>query len=168
MATGVVGRLVGGRFRVDRELDRGPGTQSLLVTDLRNGRPCVLRQLFVAAASPAAARRFETQAAILARLDHPGLPRFIDGFTEGEGDAALRVVVTSYHPGESLERLVAKGRPLTESQALLLLRRIVPVLAYLHAFEPPLVHRTISATGIVIGPDGRPFSTSRPRLSPGW
>jgi len=154
-----VGRLIGGRYRVDRELFRGPGTQSLLVTDLRNGRACVLRQLSMADASPAAARRFESQAAILARLDHPGLPRFVDGFSEGEGDAVVRVAVTSYHPGESLERLVAKGRPLTESQALLLLRRIVPVLVYLHAFEPPLVHRTISAKGIIIGPDGRPCLT---------
>jgi len=156
---GEVGLLLGGRFRVDRELYRGPGIQSLLVTDLRNGRPCVLRQLFVAAASPAAARRFEAQAEVLARLDHPGLPRFVDRFSEGEGEAVVRMVVTSYHPGENLERLVAKGRPLTESQALVLLRRLVPVLAYLHAFEPPLVHRTISATGIIIGPDGRPCLT---------
>ena len=71
----------------------------------------------------------------------------------------MRVVVTSYHPGESLERLVTKGRPLTEAQALVLLRRIVPVLVYLHSFEPPLVHRTISATGIILGPDGRPCLT---------
>jgi outer membrane biosynthesis protein TonB len=156
---GDVGRLVGGRYRVDRELDRGPGTKSVLVTDLRNGRPCVLRQLFVAAASPADARRFEAQAEILAKLDHPGLPRFIDGFSEGEGDAVVRSVVTSYHPGESLERLVAKGRPLTESQALVLLRRIVPVLVYLHAFDPPLVHSSIKATGIILGPDGRPCLT---------
>lgn len=159
MAVGDVDRLVGGHFRVDRELERGPGTQSLLVTDLRNGRPCVLRKLSVAAASPAAARRFEEQAAILAKLDHPGLPRFVDGFTQGEGDAVERVVVTTYHPGESLERLVAKGRPLTEAQALVLLRRLVAVLAYLHAFAPPLVHRTIGAAGIILGPDGRPCLT---------
>ena len=156
---GDAGRLVGGRYRIDRELFRGPGSESLLVTDLRNGRPCVLRRLFLAGASEAEARRFEALAAILARLEHPGLPRFVDGFSEGEGDAVTRVVVTSYHPGESLERLVAKGRPLTESQALALLRRIVPVLAYLHAFEPPLVHRAIRTTGIIIGPDGRPCLT---------
>ena len=39
IAMGDVGRLVGGRYRIDRELFRGQGTQSLLVTDLRNGRP---------------------------------------------------------------------------------------------------------------------------------
>jgi len=33
------------------------------------------------------------------------------------------------------------------------------VLVYLHAFEPPLVHRTIGTTGIIIGPDGRPCLT---------
>ena len=156
---GDIGRLVGERYRVDRELGSVPGIQSLLATDLRNGRPCVLRRLSVAAVSPAAARRFEAQAAILAKLDYPGLPRFLDGFSEGEGNAVERVVVTSYHPGESLERLIAKGRPLTEAQAIVLLRRIVPVLAYLHAFEPPLVHRTISAAGIILGPDGRPYLT---------
>lgn len=158
MAIGDVGQLVGGRYRIDRELGCGPGTQTLMVTDLRNGRPCVLRRLS-AAASPEARRRFEAQGAILKKIDHPGLPRFVDGFTEGEGDVAERMVVTSYHPGENLKRLIAKGRPLTESQALVLLRRMVPVLAYLHAFEPPLVHRTIGATGIILGPDGRPCLT---------
>jgi hypothetical protein len=154
-----VGRLVGGRYRIDRELERTPDTQSLLVTDLRNGRPCVLRRLAVATATPAAVRRFAAQGAILAKFDHPGLPHFVDGFTEGEGNAMVHVLVTSYHPGENLERLLAKGRPLTESQALVLLRRLVPVLTYLHAFEPPVVHRTISATGIIIGPDSRPCLT---------
>jgi serine/threonine-protein kinase len=159
VAIGDVGRIVGGRYRVDRELGSDRATLSLLVTDLRNGRPCVLRQLAVSTASEAAVRRFDAQVAILARLDHPGLPRFVDGFSEGEGDAAVRAVVTGYHPGESLERLVAKGRALAEPQALLLLRRLVKVLAYLHAFDPPLVHRTIAATGIILGPDGRPCLT---------
>lgn len=153
-------RVVAGRYRIDRELWRGPHSRSLLVTDLRNGRPCVMRRLAVADASPETARRFEAQAAILARLDHPGLPRFIDGFFDGEGASRERVLVTSYHPGEGLDRLVKKGRSLTEGQALALLRRLVPVLAYLHGFAPPLVHRSITATGIVVGPDGRPCLTS--------
>lgn len=152
--------VVAGRYRVDRELWRGPHARSLLVTDLRNGKPCVMRRLAFAAASPESVRRYEAQAAILARLDHPGLPRFIDCFFEGEGDARERVLVTSYHPGESLGRFVEKGRPLSEAQALPLLRRLTAVLAYLHGFDPPLVHRTISATGIVVGPDGRPCLTS--------
>jgi hypothetical protein len=157
---GDVNRVVAGRYRIDRELWRGPHARSLLATDLRNGRPCVLRRLVVAEASPEAVRRFEAQATILARLDHPGLPRFIDGFFEGEGAGRERVLVTSYHPGESLERKVDRGRPLGEEKALALLRRLVPVLAYLHGFEPPLVHRSIRATGIVVGPDGRPCLTS--------
>jgi hypothetical protein len=159
-----VGRLYGGRYRIDRELWRAPHVQSLLVTDLRNGRPCVLRRLFLAAATPEDARRFEAQAAILARLDYPGLPRFVDRFLEeGSRDPVL---VTSYHPGENLERLMAKGRPLTEPQAISVLRRIVPVLTYLHGFDQPLVHRAIKPTGIVIGPDGRPCLTDIDFLIP--
>jgi hypothetical protein len=157
MVLGEIGRLFGGRYRIDRELWRAPHLESLLVTDLRNGRPCVLRRLLSATATPEDLKRFEAQSAILARIDHPGLPRFVDGFTaEESGD---RVLVASYHPGENLERLMAKGRPLTEPQALALLRRIVPVLTYLHGFDPPLVHRAIKPTGIVIGPDGRPCLT---------
>lgn len=159
-AMGDGSKIVAGRYRVDRELWQGPHARSLLVTDLRNGKPCVMRRLAFAAATPESVRRYEAQAAILAKLDHPGLPRFIDGFFEGEGDARERVLVTSYHPGESVGRLVDKGRPLSEAQALPLLRRLAAVLAYLHGFDPPLVHRTISATGIVVGPDGRPCLTS--------
>jgi hypothetical protein len=158
VALGEIGRIYHGRYRIDRELWQAPPLLSLLVTDLRNGRPCVLRRLFVATAAPEDVKRFEAQIAIFARLDHAGLPRFIEGFVDEEsGD---RVLVTSYHPGESLERLVAKGRPLTEPQAIALMRRIVPVLAYLHGFDPPLVHRAIKPTGIVVGPDGRPCITA--------
>jgi hypothetical protein len=164
VSLGNVGRLYGGRYRIDRELWRAPHIQSLLVTDLRNGRPCVLRRLFLAAATPEDARRFDAQAAILARLDYPGLPRFVERFLEeGSRDPVL---VTSYHPGENLERLMAKGRPLTESQAISVLRRIVPVLTYLHGFDQPLVHRAIKPTGIVIGPDGRPCLTDIDFLIP--
>lgn len=159
MITGDAGRLIGGRYRFDRELGSGTHTQTLLVTDSRNGRPCVLRRLSLATAPAAAVRRFKAQAAIIAKLDHPSLPRFIDGFVEGEGDASARVVVTSFFPGESLERLVAKDRPLVEAQAIALIGRIVRVLAYLHAFVPPLVHRSIKASGIIVGPDGRPYLT---------
>ncbi len=159
MALGDLGQHIEGRYRLDRELRRSPHAQSLLVTDLRNGRPCVLRRLFLARASPVEGRRFESQAAILEKFDHPGLPRFIAGFTTGEGEERERILVTSYHAGESLERLISKGRLLGEPQALALLRRIVPVLVYLHGLEPPVVHRGVKLSGIIVGPDGRPCLT---------
>jgi hypothetical protein len=151
--------IVASRYRVDRELGRGPHGRTELATDLRNGRPCVLRRLSVAEAAPEEVRRFEARAALLARLDNPGLPRFIDGFFEGEGAARERVVVTSYHAGESLGRMADRGRPLGEMQALAVLRRLVPVLVYLHGFDPPLVHRGIDPAGVIVGPDGRPCLT---------
>lgn len=167
MALGDLGHHLGGRYRLDRELWRGPHAQSLLVTDLRNGRPCVLRRMNLAKAPPDAVRRFEAQAAIVEKLDHPGLPRFVAGFVMGEGEERERALVTSYHAGESLERLVFKGRLLNESQALALLRRIVPVLVYLHGLETPLVHRALKLSGIIVGPDGRPCLTDIDFAVPG-
>ena len=148
--------IVGGRYRLDKELGRGAHTVSWLVTDLRSARPCVLKRLREADAPPAAARLLAGQAAILARLDHPGLPAFVDYIVEGEGAAREHLLLTRFHAGESLEQLVAKGRLPTEAQALGLLRRLVPVLAYLHGFDPPLLHRFLKASNVIIGPDGRP------------
>lgn len=164
------GQLIRGRYRIDRKLGGSARHETWLVTDLKTSRPCVLKRLREAGAMPADSRLFEAQATVLARLDHPGIPRFVEHFVEGEGAAREQVLVMHYHPGESLERLVAKERLLTEAQAVALLRRLEPVLAYLHAFDPPLVHRSIKPANIIVGPDGRPCLTDLHFSveGPGW
>ncbi len=153
------GRVIRGRYRIDRQIGGGPRSSTFLVTDLKTARPCILKALRQEQALPGEVQRFETQAGVLARLDHPVIPAFVEYFVEGEGAAREQVLVVRYHPGESLERLVAKERPLTETQAIALLRRLVPVLVYLHDLTPPLVHRSIKASNIIVGPDGRPCLT---------
>jgi hypothetical protein len=150
------GRVFAGRFRVDRELGRGPLATSFLVTDLKTSRACVLKRLLEADVPAADARIFEAQAAVLAKLAHPGLPAFVDYIVEDEGAGREHLLVTRYFPGESLERLVGKGRLLTEPQALALLGRLAPVFRYLHGFDPPLVHRLLKASNVIVGPDARP------------
>ena len=148
--------FLGGRYRLDKELGRGAHTVSWLATELKTARPCVIKRLREADAPPAAAVLLAKQAAILAKLDHPALPAFVEYLVEGEGAEREHRLVTRFHPGESLECLVAKGRLLSEAQALGLLRRLVPVFEYLHGFDPPLVHRFLKASNIIVGPDGRP------------
>ena len=152
-------RVIQDRYRVDRELGHRGQFTTWLVTDLRSVSPCVLKCLREAEAPPEEARLFEARARVLTGLDHPGIPRLVEYFVEGEGGAREHVLITRYHPGESLDRLVAKGRLFSEAQAVALLRRLAAVLAYLHGFDPPLVHRSIKAANIIIGPDGRPCLT---------
>jgi hypothetical protein len=147
------------RYRVDRELAQRGHVSSWLVTDLKTVSPCVLKVLREAEAPPSERSLFEAQARILGGLGHPGLPRLVEYFVEGEGSEREHVLITRYHPGESLDLLIAKGRFLTEAQALALLRRLVAVLAYLHGLQPPLVHRGLRPANVIIGPDGRPCLT---------
>ena len=152
-------RVIQDRYRVDRDLAHHGHVSTWLVTDLKTVSPCVLKVLREADAPPADVRLFEAQARILAGLDHPGLPRLVEHFVEGEGSAREHVIITRYHPGESLDLLVAKGRLLTEAKAVALLRRLAGVLAYLHGLEPPLVHRSLRPANVILGPDGRPCLT---------
>src|SRR5512147_1771122 len=105
MVTGV-GRVLRDRYRFDRELGRRGHVITWLVTDLRSASPCVLKILREADAPAADARLFEAQARVIFGLDHPGLPRFVEHFVEGEGAEREHVLITRYHPGESLRRLV--------------------------------------------------------------
>ncbi|MEG0753398.1 MAG: protein kinase, partial [Angelakisella sp.] len=94
--------------------------------------------------------RLEEEYQILEGLSHPGLPRVINCFTEGGQEYLLR----EYFEGVSLYDYVNRQGPLSESRVLELMRSICPVLHYLHAQTPPIIHRDIKPQNIILTPDG--------------
>lgn len=99
-------------------------------------------------------RQFHREASVLARLDHPMLPKVSDFFVEGERD----FLVMDYVPGRDLryliEESIRKGEFLTEEQVLGWADQIADALMYLHSQEPPVLHRDIKPANIKIMPSG--------------
>ena len=99
-----------------------------------------------------AARQFLQEASVLARLDHPTLPKVSDFFSEYGSD----FLVMDYVPGDDLQHRINQApagieEPIVRQWA----EQITDALAYLHKQQPPVLHRDIKPANIKITPDGR-------------
>jgi serine/threonine protein kinase len=95
--------------------------------------------------------QFKREATLLARLDHPALPKVHDYFTEGAG----QFLVMDCIEGEDLEMLLKRmGRPFALDQVLSWAGRLLDTLDYIHTHRPPVVHRDIKPANLKLTPKG--------------
>lgn len=98
--------------------------------------------------------RFQQEAAMLAALAHPNLPRILDAFSE-DGRSYL---VMDFIEGQTLQQMLRDSKqPLPVPQALHYARQLCDVLSYLHAQNPPIIFRDVKPTNIMITPNGHVF-----------
>jgi serine/threonine protein kinase len=99
--------------------------------------------------------QFHQEASILARLDHPNLPKVSDYFSEGPHD----YLVMDYVPGPDLHQMAAdarrQGRFLDEDTVLTWATQLCDALSYLHGQTPPVLHRDVKPANIKLTPEGR-------------
>jgi serine/threonine protein kinase len=100
------------------------------------------------AATPGFAERFEREARLLARLNHPNIVGVYD-FGETNG---LYYLLMEYVPGLNL-RQVQSGERLSSTQALTIVPEICDALQYAH--EQGVVHRDIKPANILINDQGQ-------------
>jgi serine/threonine protein kinase len=92
----------------------------------------------------------EREARVLATLDHPDLPRYVDHLEE---DGCL-YLVTERIEGTALSELRRQGTPLAQPDVLRLLAHARGVLSYLHGRAPPVIHRDLKPGNVIRRPDG--------------
>jgi serine/threonine-protein kinase len=101
-----------------------------------------------------AREQFFREASVLARLDHPNLPKVSDFFSDGPRD----YLVMDYVPGKDLRERMLEARRnktfLAESEVLRWAVQISDALNYLHSQEPPIIHRDIKPSNLKITPSG--------------
>ncbi len=98
--------------------------------------------------------QFRQEASVLARLDHPNLPKVSDYFTHN----GREYLVMDYVPGHDLRELaddaLSENRFLEESQVLDWAEQLCSALSYLHSQDPPILHRDIKPSNIKMMPSG--------------
>ncbi len=101
-----------------------------------------------------AREQFLREATVLARLDHPNLPKVSDFFSIGSRD----YLSMDYVPGKDLRTLMLEarhaGRFLEESDVLNWANQLADALVYLHSQNPPIVHRDIKPSNLKLTPSG--------------
>ena len=98
---------------------------------------------------------FDREARVLANLQHPGIPKYLDRFDEDTPSDRRFYLVQALAPGESLAALVEKGwrpgRRRVKDMAL----QLLDILDYLHGLTPPVIHRDIKPQNIIRDGEGK-------------
>ncbi len=131
-----------------------------LAEDLRlEGRQCAIKevyhdQMLSDEMLQQAREQFFREATVLARLDHPNLPKVSDFFSVEERD----FLVMDFIPGKDLRTLMIEARRrnefLPERQVLSWASQLADALIYLHGQDPPILHRDIKPGNMKVTPNG--------------
>lgn len=136
-------------YLVENSLGEGGMGVAHLVKSQRTGELLFLKQLRLERAGDwKAVELFEREAKVLAQLNHPGIPNYIDYFPTGErSDYAL---VQSYIEGKTLQEHIAQKIPVSAQLFASYLQQALEILDYLHSLIPPVVHRDITPKNLII------------------
>ena len=145
------GQVLNNRYRIVKLLGQGGFGAVYRSWDMNLKRPFALKENLDL--SPESVRQFEREASFLADLTHPNLPRVIDCFLIPEQGQYL---VMDFIEGETLEDIVEQsGRFLPEGQVIPWISQVCDALAFLHAQNPPVIHRDVKPANIKITPEGK-------------
>ena len=139
--------VLGGRYRLGRELGRGGMATVYLARDEKHGRDVAIKVIRQDLSASLGHERFLREIEIAARLRHPNIVPLYDS---GDVDGSLYFVMP-YERGQSLrERLRDRGA-LPIADALSVLRDVARALA--HAHENGVVHRDIKPDNVLLSGD---------------
>ena len=154
------GEVLRGRYKILERIGQGGMGSIYLADDTRlKGRQCALKEVEYDRALPENIRQeardqFLREATVLARLDHPNLPKVSDFFSNGPRD----YLVMDFVPGKDLRTLLLEARRnktfLPEKDVLSWAEQLANALSFLHAQEPPIVHRDIKPSNLKLMPHG--------------
>ena len=154
------GETLRSRYKIRERIGQGGMGSIYLAEDTRlKGRLCALKEVEYERALPEKIRdeardQFLREATVLARLDHPNLPKVSDFFSNGPRD----YLVMDYIPGDDLRAVLMEARRnktfLTEKEVLAWADQIASALSFLHSQEPPIVHRDIKPSNLKLMPHG--------------
>lgn len=145
------GDLLGGRYRIERELGAGGNATVYLARDLKHDRDVAVKVLAPAITEGLARDRFLREIRIVSRLQHPGIvPLFDSGDAEGRLYYVMPVV-----SGETLRQRMRRGQ-MDPAEVLTVLREVAESLRYAHS--QGVIHRDIKPENVLLV-DGRALVT---------
>ncbi|HKH92309.1 MAG TPA: serine/threonine-protein kinase, partial [Gemmatimonadaceae bacterium] len=138
-----------GPFRVVREIGRG-GMGRVFLAERADGQfeQRVAIKL-IQHGAPGVLRRFVEERRILARLEHPGIARLVDG---GITDGGLPYFAMELVDGEPIDRY-CDTHHLTIDQRLELFGAVCDAVAYAH--QHLVIHRDLKPSNILVTTDGK-------------
>ncbi|MEO7612139.1 MAG: serine/threonine-protein kinase, partial [Gemmatimonadales bacterium] len=140
----VLPEVLGGRYRIERELGRGGMARVYLAEDLKHDRQVAVKVIRPELAASLGSERFLREIGIAARLRHPNImPLFDSGDVDG-----LLYFVMPFEAGQSLRARLDRDGPLGVAEALPILRDVARAIA--HAHQHGIVHRDVKPDNVLL------------------
>ncbi len=151
---GLVGRVLGERYRITRVVSAGANTVIADAEDPELGRPVTIKLVRPEwAESPEFRHRFARTMKAMTTLSHPNIAAVYDWGEEQIGRRTTAYGVVEYLAGGSLRDLFDRGRLLDPSQALMVGLEACRGLDFAH--HKGLVHTELTPSKLVFGDDRR-------------
>ncbi|HKZ87077.1 MAG TPA: SUMF1/EgtB/PvdO family nonheme iron enzyme [Anaerolineae bacterium] len=153
---GWIGYMLGNRYRIEALLGQGGMSSVYKGVDLNLRRPVAIKLIHPHLSSdPEFVRRFEMEAAAVARLRHPNIVQVFD--FDHEGDVYFMVLV--YLEGETLQ---ARLKALDEDKARLPLAETIRLTALIcdavaYAHQEGIVHRDLKPANVMLDQHDQPI-----------
>ena len=136
--------LLGGRYRLEREIGRGGMAIVWLAQDLKLSREVAVKVLLGELAFAMGPERFRREIDVVSRLSHPNvLP--IDDYGEFEGQMYY---VMPFITGETIHKRLERERQLNVQDAVKIAFQVASALDYAH--RQGIVHRDIKPENILL------------------
>ncbi len=147
-----VGTVVHDRYRITAIVGRGGLGTVYQVIDILYGKRNIYALKELIDQSPGARKQFELESLWLQSLDHNNIPKVREHF---EWQQRMYLVM-DFVDGENLEQKLMRqdSRPFSEQQVLQWIMPVCEVLQYLHTRFPPILHRDVKPSNIVVTPEG--------------
>jgi formylglycine-generating enzyme required for sulfatase activity/serine/threonine protein kinase len=143
------GKLLAGRYEILEKLGSGGMGQ---VWKARDGELDIEVAIKVLppdlAASESSIRALKREAAVSLRLTHRNICRLYNFRADGE----IKFLVMEYIPGQTLERILEDrdSRRIPLNELLPLAEQIAEALDYAHCLNPPILHRDVKPSNIMM------------------
>ncbi|MBT9314162.1 serine/threonine protein kinase [Leptothoe spongobia] len=154
----LINSVINHRYQIVAVLGQGGSSITYEAEDQITGHHVAIKELSLQGLSDwKKLDLFEREAQVLASLDHPAIPKYIDYFQVDTHNNRYFYIVQELAQGYSLADLVATGERFSETETRRIAMEILQILEYLHRLNPPIIHRDIKPQNIIRGPDSRIF-----------
>jgi len=147
------------RYKLKKQLGKNPGRQTWLAEDIstESKKQVIVKLLAVSPQTDwQELKLFEREAQVLANLNHPRIPQYLDYFSIDEQASTGLIwfgLAQKYIPGNSLQEILNQGRKFYPPEVRSFAIQILEILIYLHELSPPVLHRDIKPSNLVLGKD---------------
>ncbi|MBI1880620.1 MAG: protein kinase [Chloroflexi bacterium] len=151
-----IGQAIGGRYKIEALLGQGGMSTVYRATDPNLRRTVAVKLIHPHLSNdPEFVRRFEQEAAAVARLRHPNIIQVYD-FNHDDG---LYYMVLEYVLGETLQ---ARLTALNAAQQRLPLAEVIQIAAAIcdavaYAHQRGMIHRDLKPANVMLNPEGQPI-----------